>query len=312
MQDTRTDYEALLQRLEWKVIRHLDGQLQGNYRSLLRGYGLDLADLREYQPEDDVRHIDWNITARLQKPYVRQYLEDREMTAWFLLDVSPSVDFGSGEMEKSSLLLEFVAVMARLLTRHGNRVGAILFNERIEQVVPPRSGRSQILHLLSLLDSRTRRESSLPTDLGSSLLQAIHLIPRRSFLFILSDFISRPGWERPLSHLARRHELLAVRLYDPLERELPNLGLFVMQDAETGEQIFVDTGDPMFRQRYVDAVQRRESELRGQFRRTGCELLELSTEEDLLRNLLRFIGLRKIRIRNQIRHQPFQSAGKNL
>src|SRR5512140_100069 len=143
-----------LRRLEWTVIRRLDGLLQGDYRTLLRGTGLDLADLREYQHHDDVRHIDWNVTARLQVPHVRVFTEDREMAAWFLLDLSPSVDFGSGEAAKRSVSAEFVAVIARLLTRHGNRVGAMLYGSGVDTVIPARGGRRHVLHLLHSMQTR--------------------------------------------------------------------------------------------------------------------------------------------------------------
>ena len=148
--------EAILRRLEWTVVRRLEGLLQGDYRSLFRGTGLDLADLREYQDHDDVRHIDWNVTARLQTPHVREYQEDREFTAWFLLDMSPSVDFGSRQRLQAHGAGEFVAVMARLLTGKGNRCGALLFSDGMERVVPPRGGRRQVLHLLDLLATRPR------------------------------------------------------------------------------------------------------------------------------------------------------------
>src|SRR5215210_1252247 len=145
---SKSSPEALLRRLEWTALRRLDGLLQGDYRTLFRGFGLDLADLREYQYGDDVRHIDWNVTARLQTPYVREFHEDREITAWFLLDLSQSVDFGSHEVKKRSVSAEFVALLARLLTRHGNRVGAIFYGSGVDQVIPPRTGRRQVLALL--------------------------------------------------------------------------------------------------------------------------------------------------------------------
>src|SRR5512136_569698 len=137
--------ERLLQRLDWTVIRRLDGLLQGDYRTLFHGFGLDLAELREYQLTDDVRYIDWNVTARMQTPYVRQYTEDREVTAWFLLDLSPSVDFGTVQTLKRNLLIDFVTVLARLLTRHGNRVGAVLFNGQVDKIIPPQGGKLQVL-----------------------------------------------------------------------------------------------------------------------------------------------------------------------
>ncbi len=145
--------ERILRRLEWTVIRRLDGVLHGDYRTLFRGSGLDLADLREYQYHDDVRHIDWNVTARLQTPYVREYHEDREVTAWFLLDLSPSIDFGSAE-KKRSLSTEFITVVARLLTRQGNRVGALFYGDRVDTVIPARGGRRHVLQVLHRLPAR--------------------------------------------------------------------------------------------------------------------------------------------------------------
>ena len=146
--------ERLLSRLEWTVIRRLDGLLQGNYRTLMRGSGLDLADLREYQLHDDVRHIDWNVTARLEIPHVRVFTEDREMTAWFVLDLSRSVDFGSGTQAKRAVSIGFVGALARLLTRHGNRVGALVYGNDLEAVIPPRTGRRHVLHLLQSMQRR--------------------------------------------------------------------------------------------------------------------------------------------------------------
>jgi len=159
-QQSPRDLEKLLKKLEWTVIRRLDGLLHGDYRTLFRGFGLDLADLREYQYHDDVRHIDWNVTARLQTPYVREYNEDRDINAWFLLDLSPSIDFGSGEVRKRSVAADFVAVLARLLTRHGNRVGALFYGDRVDKVIPARNGRRHVLHLMSAMASRPRLERS--------------------------------------------------------------------------------------------------------------------------------------------------------
>ena len=226
--------EKLLLWLEWTVIRRLDGLLHGDYRSLFRGFGVDLADLREYQLHDDVRHIDWNVTARLQTPYVRVYHEDRDVTAWFLLDLSPSVSFGSERVEKRSVAIEFVTVLARLLSRHGNPVGALFYGDRVDTVIPARAGRRHVLHILGRMMSRPERRHSAATDLKDLLQTGRQVIPRRSLVFLVSDFISTPGWEAPLALLARRHEIVAVRLYDPLEMELPDLGLQIFQDAETG------------------------------------------------------------------------------
>jgi len=285
--------EAILRRLEWTVVRRLDGLLQGDYRTLFRGFGLDLAGLREYQSGDDVRYIDWNVTARLQTPYVRQYVEDREVTAWFLLDLSPSVDFGTVQTLKRSLLIDFVTVLARLLTRHGNRVGAILYADKVNGVIPAQGGRTQVLRLTNeLLLQPSLRHAPL-TDLAALLAAALRTLRRRSLVFIVSDFISAPGWHKPLGMLAQRHEVLAVRLYDPREMALPDIGPLILEDAETGEQLYVDTHDKHFRRRFVEAARRREYALKVAFDRAGVDVLALSTEDDLAQEIVRFATLRK-------------------
>ncbi len=286
--------ENILRRLEWTVIRRLDGLLHGDYQTLFRGFGLDLADLREYQYHDDVRYIDWNVTARLMTPYVRVYNEDREVTAWFLLDLSPSVDFGSN-VKKRSVSTELVTVLARLLTRHGNRVGALFYGDRVDTVIPARSGRRHALHILHRILSRPEPTRSSATNLRDLLQTAFRVMQRRSLVFVVSDFISTPGWAEPLAHLAQRHEIVAVRLYDPLEMELPDLGLIMMRDAETGEQLFVDTHNRTFRKRFAALAERREQELRSAFNHAGVDTLELSTRDDLVDAILRFADLRKRR-----------------
>src|SRR5271157_45624 len=285
--------ERILQRLDWKVIRRLDGLLQGDYRTLFYGYGVDFADLREYQPEDDVRYIDWNVTARMDTPFVRQYVEDREITAWFLLDLSPSVDFGTAQSLKRTVLIDFVATLARLLTRHGNRVGAIFYGSRIEKVVPARGGRVQVLALVNDLLKQPHLQHAPFTNLTPLLQGGLNAIRRRSMVFVISDFISAPGWERPLALLNRRHEVLAVRLWDPREMQLPDVGPIYMEDAETGEQLYVDTHDRQFRQRFEQAAQLREAALNDSFKHAGVDVMSISTEEDLVHSIVRFAALRQ-------------------
>jgi uncharacterized protein (DUF58 family) len=291
--------ERVLQRLDWTVVRRLDGLLQGDYRSLFRGNGLDFADLRMYEYGDDVRHIDWNVTARMDTPYVREYLEDREITAWFLLDLSPSVDFGTVEAErhKRSVLVDVVTTLARVLTRHGNKVGAIFYGSEIERTIPARGGRVQVLRLINDLQQHPRRGSSPFTDLAVLLDAGQRWIKGRSLVFVISDFISAPGWERALNLLTRRHEVLAVRLFDPREVELPNVGALIMEDAETGEQLYVDTRDRKFRQRFQEAADRREATLSDAFKRSGVDAVSLSTDEDLVRAIVRMARLRQKRRR---------------
>ena len=295
--------ELLLRRLEWTVLRRLDGAIHGNYRTLFRGFGLDLAELREYQYGDDVRHIDWNVTARTGQPHVRQFHEDREVTAWFLLDLSPSLDFGSSEVRKRGVSAEFVSVLARLLTRNGNRVGAMFYGDAVDTVIPARSGRAQVLHILHRMLTRPARDVAGETDLDDFLQGAFRFIPRRSLVFLVSDFISRPGWAPALARLTQRHEVIAVRLYDPLEMELPDLGMVLMRDAETGEQLFVDTHESGFRRRFAAAAARRESAMRADFAEAGVDVLELATDDALIDSVMRFADLRKRR------SQPAHMAG---
>ena len=293
--------ERILQRLDWKVIRRLDGVLQGDYRSLFYGFGVDFADLREYQAGDDVRYIDWNVTARLDTPYVRQYTEDREITAWFLLDLSPSMDFGTLENMKRTVLVDFVATLARLLTRHGNRVGAIFYGNKVERTVPARGGRVQVLRLINDLLKQPSLPGAPLTDLSPLITTGLHSIKRRSLVFIISDFISTPGWERPLSLLNRRHEVVAIRLWDPREVELPDIGPIIMQDAETGERLYVDTHDRQFRKRFREAGRQRELALNSAFKQAGVDALPLSTEDDLVRAIARFAALRQRRFQPETR-----------
>ncbi|GAB3064092.1 DUF58 domain-containing protein [Intrasporangium mesophilum] len=328
---TTLSAERLLRRLEWRVVRRLDGRLQGDYRSLFRGSGLDFTDLREYEPGDDLRHIEWNVTARLDTPYVREYIEERELTAWLLLDHSASMGFGPVDRQKDIVLAEVATALAHVLTRGGSRVGAVILDRTVEKVVPPASGRSQVLRIAkTLLDRRAlalhdaslrsgadpadradrsakrraggRRRSKEAgpgrvTDLSVMLTALGGMARRRSLVVVISDFISAPGWEVPLGRLARKHEVVALQITDPREFELPDAGLVYVEDAETGEQIFVDTSDPKFRTRLRAAAGQRQAELAALTRRAGVDLYTLSTDEDLVRSLVRVTELRRRRRR---------------
>jgi uncharacterized protein (DUF58 family) len=286
--------ERLLQRLDWQVIRRLDGLLQGDHRALFYGTGTDFADLREYQPHDDVRYIDWNVTARLDTPYVRQYIDDRELTAWLLIDRSSSMRFGHVDRTKETVLVELAATLGRLLTRDGNRIGAVLYDNTVERVVEPRGGRRQVLRLTrSLLEPPV--ETREATNLNGLFRAAANTIRRRSLVFVLSDFVSEPGWERALGVLSTRHEVVAVRIWDAREVGMVDAGVVVLQDAETGEQLLVDTSDPAFRRRFEAAAAARDEQLRSSIRRAGVDLYDLSTDDDLVRVLLRMVTLRRRR-----------------
>lgn len=287
--------ERVLRRLEWRVIRRLDGRLQGDYRTLLRGSGVDFADLRDYEPGDDVRRIDWNVTARTDAVHVRTYLEDRELTAWLLLDRSPSMGFGPTERPKELVLTELATTLARLFTRGGNRVGAILWDNRAERTIEPRTGRNQVLRLTHDLLRPPAPRGTATTELAGLFRLALTTIRRRSLVVVVSDFLTEPGWERPLTLLAQRHELVVLHLFDPRETELPDAGLLVVEDVETGELLSVDTSDPEFRRRFAEVAAARQAELEAAATRAGVQLYPVSTEEDLVAALVRLVALRRVR-----------------
>ena len=289
--------QALLRRIDWIVLRRLDGLLQGDHRSSSRGSGLDLADLREYQPSDDVRHIDWNVTARLGQAHVRVYNEDRDMVAWLLIDRSPSQTFGSGGQSKHELMRDVALTLARWMGRHGNRVGVVLYESetQVPRVLPPRAGREQLLRLLHELDRPAAPPCGQPTQLGSLLRHAAAVVRGRCTVALLSDFISEPGWGAPLGKLAQRHDVLAVRLVDPLEQEWPDLGWITLRDPETGDTLQVDTHDPRFRARFAALAREREQQLHSQLAQAGADALDLVTDGDWPQALMRFAQLRKAR-----------------
>jgi uncharacterized protein (DUF58 family) len=288
--------ERVLRRLEWHVIRRLDGRLQGNYRTLLAGAGIDFKDLRDYEPGDDVRHIDWNVTARMDTPYVRQYVEDRELTAWLLLDRSPSMTFGPVDRPKDLVLTEFATTFAGLLARGGNRVGAILFNNAVDSTIEPSGGRRHVLRLAYEL-LRPVQPTGTSTDLSTLIQAALTTVKRRSLVVLISDFISEPGWEAPLALLSQRHEVVAVQLIDQREYELPDVGIVVVEDAETGEQLHVNTSDVSFRARLREAAFARQAEIERVAVRAGVDLHRVSTEEDLVGAFVRIVERRKRRRR---------------
>ncbi len=288
--------ERVLQRLDWTVVRRLDGLLQGDYRSLFRGNGVDFADLREYEYGDDIRHIDWNVTARMDTPYVREFLEDREITAWFLLDLSPSVDFGSVEAErlKRSVLVDVVTTLARVLTRHGNRVGRGVLRVA-GRADDPGAGWAR----------PGAAAHQRPAGASASRCRAVHRprrrcstpgrrwIKGRSLVFVISDFISAPGWERALQGLTRRHEVIAIRLYDRRERELPDVGPMLMDDAETGEQLYVDTHDPGSGGGSRRPATRARRSWRPRSGAPGWTPFALATDDDLVGAIVRMAARRK-------------------
>jgi uncharacterized protein (DUF58 family) len=278
--------DRLLRRLDWQVVRRLDGQLQGAYRTVFRGTGIDFTDLRTYTPEDDVRHIDWNVTARLDEPYVRQYTEDRDLTAWLVLDMSASMRFGRARQPKDSVLTELATCLGRLFTHGGNKVGAILYDNGAHRIIPPRTGRTHVLHLAHELTRQTAGGDGRTTDLAAMLHLAASTARRRALVFVISDFLGDTDWEPALTRLAQRHEVVTVRVVDPAEFNLPDLGLVLVEDAETGEQLLADTGDPLFQERFRAEVRAREVALAAAMSRVGVMAHRISTHQDLAEALI--------------------------
>ncbi len=299
--------ESILRRLEFKVVRRLDGFLFGDYTGIFYGPSLDLAEVREYQPGDEVRRIDWNVTARMHRLFVRQYREERELTSWLLVDLSPSMAFGTRRQLKRETAAEFAGVAAYIVARHGDKTGLLGFPGR-DVYVPPRGGRVHVLRILHTLqqapfDSIGGALSPVERapvhrdggGLADGLRQAARALRRRSLVFLISDFLAAGGWDRPLQELVRRHDVVAVWITDPAERDLPDVGGLPVRDPETGAQVWVDTSDPRLRQTYRDLAARQHEQVAATLRNAAVDVLELSTAEPLLHPLLRFITFRRRR-----------------
>ena len=281
--------DRLLHRLEWRVLRRLDGRVQGGYRTPRRGSGLDFAGLRPYVEGDDARHIDWNVTARLDEPQIREFNEDRELTAWLVLDRSASMVVGRPGRGKQDVLAELALVLARLLGRGGNRVGAVLYDTSLARVVSAGTGRNQALRIGRELERASDARATATTDLAA-MLDTVASLARRCLVVVISDFIGTGDWERPLIRLAHKNEVVALRVVDGADDALPEVGLIVVEDAETGEQVLVDSGDPWFRARFRDGVDEREAGLRAGMRRAGVPLHRIDTGSDLVETLVAVIA----------------------
>jgi uncharacterized protein (DUF58 family) len=282
--------DRLLHRLEWRVVRRLDGRVQGGYRTPRRGSGLDFAGIRPYEEGDDARHIDWNVTARLDELQIREFTEDRELTTWLVLDRSASMAVGGPGREKHDVLTELALILARVLGRNGNRVGAVLYDGAgTTRIVPPRTGRGHALRIGRELDQAAGSRAAVTTDLAA-MLDAVASLARRCVVVVISDFIGTGEWQRPLVRLAHRNDVVALRVVDRADDALPEVGLIVVEDAETGEQLLVDSADAWFRTRFRDGVDEREAGLRSGMRRAGVPLHRVDTGSDLVETLLAVIA----------------------
>ncbi len=295
--------DDLLRRARWPVLRRLGFHPAGDERSSFRGTGLEYSDVREYQAGDDPRTIEWNITARSDRPYVRESLPDRGLDAWLLIDVSRSLDWGTARCLKRQLALEFSAVVGQLLIGRGNRVGALLFDERVRSITPPSAGRTALLQLIARI-SRAADGSPFPshdgggqrggeTDLGRALTEAGRLIRRPSLIVILTDFMTPSGWQQPLSALGLRHEVIAAWITDPREREIPDVGVVTFEDPESGRQILVDTRSASLRARFQEVANAQRATIRADLVRARAAVAELSTAAEVVPQLVAFIKQRE-------------------
>jgi uncharacterized protein (DUF58 family) len=286
--------EQLLRKLEFSVLKRLDGFLFGEYTGVFYGPSLDLAEVRPYQPGDEVRRIDWNVTARSGELHVRQYREEREITAWIIVDANPSMHFGTRRLTKYQLALEFAALAARICTRHGDKVGALAVSASGVKLIPAGSGRQQALRIVDELTKLENQSAHTHTNLGTALEQVAKTLRRRGLVFVISDFLEPPVlWEKNLSRLGIKHDLIAVRTIDPVERELPKVGGARFRDPVSNQETWVDTSDKSVQVAHQTMVLERENRIQKAFRRATVDNLELITANGILNPLLKFAIRRK-------------------
>jgi uncharacterized protein (DUF58 family) len=287
-----------------RQVRHIDlrtrglvnARFAGDYHSVFKGMGLEFAEVREYQPGDEVRTIDWNVSARMRKLFVKRFVEERELTVLLLVDCSGSSRGGAGDQDKQAMAAELAAVLALTATRNNDRVGLLLHSDRVEHLVPPKKGRRHALRLVRDVLAAAARERG--TDLGAACDYAARLLPHRSIVFVVSDFVS-PDYERPLMQLARRHDVIAVVLDDPGERELPNVGVARLVDPESGDVAEVDTADPELRARYASRVRAERETRQALLRRIGVDEILVLLESGYVNAMLRFFRTRETSVRRR-------------
>lgn len=283
-----------IQHLELKTRSLVETAFAGQYRSVFKGRGMNFEEVREYQPGDEVRTIDWNVTARLGHPYVKKFTEEREMTVMLVVDVSASGAFGSVDLSKRELAAEVACVLAFSAIRNNDKVGLMLFSDHVELYIPPKKGRIHTLRLIrEILFFEPRGLGTAP---GQALCYLNRVLTRKAVVFLLSDFQARP-FDRELGATARRHDLIAMPVRDPRESDLPDAGIVVFEDAETGEQIEVDTSDASVRAAYAHLVERRREQWQRTFRRKRVDAIALATDEDYLPPLRAFFRTRERRRR---------------
>jgi uncharacterized protein (DUF58 family) len=282
--------------LELRTRGLVNSLFTGEYRSVFKGQGMEFSEVREYQPGDEVRSIDWNVTARMRKPYVKRYIEERELTVMLVVDLSGSERFGTRKRFKSELASELAAVLAMSAIRNNDRVGAVLFTDRIEHVVPPRKGRRHALRLMR--DLLAFEPIGTGTDIVAAVDYAGKMLVHKAIIFLVSDF-QEADLEHPLKLLAQRHDVVAVTVDDPSEHELPDLGLARFVDPESGETLDVDTSDPDVRARFAEAVAEETAARKRLLRRLAIDEIPLHTDGGVVDPLIKFFRTRETRSRQR-------------
>jgi uncharacterized protein (DUF58 family) len=282
--------------LELRTRGLVNSLFTGEYRSVFKGQGMEFSEVREYQPGDEVRSIDWNVTARMRKPYVKRYIEERELTVMLVVDLSGSERFGTRKRFKSELASELAAVLAMSAIRNNDRVGAVLFTDRIEHVVPPRKGRRHALRLMR--DLLAFEPAGTGTDIAAAIDYAGKMLVHKAIIFLVSDF-QEEELEQPLKLLAQRHDVVAVTVDDPSEHELPDLGLARFVDPETGDTLDVDTSDPDVRARFAEAVTEEITARKRLLRRLAIDEIPLHTDGGVVDPLIKFFRTRETRSRHR-------------
>ena len=294
----------VLRRLELSVTRRLDGLLQGDYRGLVPGHGTEAGETRPYAAGDDVRRIDWNVTARTLEPHIRQTIADRELETWVLADFSASLAFGTADCEKRDLALAALAAIGFLTQRTGNRVGAVVLEGAHPVTMPARTGRAHLQALLYRALQAAKDDHPGASDLDGALRRLASATRRRGMIVVISDFLSDADWDRPLRALSARHEVLAVEIIDPRELELPDVGVIDLIDPETGQRREINTGSARTRARFAEAAADQRAEITRRIRSANADHLLLRTDTDWLLDLVRFVALRRERLEARQRLTP--------
>jgi uncharacterized protein (DUF58 family) len=286
---SRERADAVLRGLELAITRRLDGLLHGNYLGLIPGQGSEPGESREYHPGDDVRRIDWPVTARTTIPHVRETEADRELETWVVYDASASLAFGTADSEKRDVALAALAAIVFLAVGGGNRIGALIAGTPELIRIPPRAGRPHARAMLSRAASANEREAE-GVGLGRAIDALRRMHRRRGLAVVISDFLGDEGWREPMRALGTMQQLIGIEIVDPREMELPDVGVLHMVDPESGEQIEVPTQDPGLRERYAAAARTQRQEIAGGLRRAGAGHLQLRTDRDWLVDIVRFVG----------------------